>query len=78
MWFVDSDDNINPAVFGVVRQFEQCGYDYLDFGIERFADAGGPIRPSIGARAGVSGVPKVRTTRSRSRACFSCTASGGW
>ncbi len=58
VWFVDSDDNINPAVFGVVRQFEQCGYDFLDFGIERFADAGGPIRPSIGARAGVLKLPE--------------------
>jgi glycosyltransferase involved in cell wall biosynthesis len=58
VWFVDSDDNINPAVFGVVRQLEDCGYDFIDFGIQRFANARGPIRPSIGARVGELKLPE--------------------
>ena len=58
VWFVDSDDNINPAVFDVVRQLEHCGYDFIDFGIQRFANAGGPIQPSIGARVGELKLPE--------------------
>ena len=58
MWFVDSDDNINPAVFGVVRKLEHYGYEFIDFGIQRFADAAGPIQPSIGARVGKLKLPE--------------------
>lgn len=57
VWFVDADDDFSPAAIAVVRQLAPAGYDFIDFGIRRFENPGGPVRPSVGARVGELRVP---------------------
>ena len=52
IWFVDSDDDINPAAIDTVRRLNACGYDFIDFEVKHFSDEKGKIRPSPGLRAG--------------------------
>lgn len=52
VWFIDADDDFSPAAVDVVRQQACEDYDFIDFGIERYEDAAGPVRPSAGARVG--------------------------
>jgi glycosyltransferase involved in cell wall biosynthesis len=63
VWFVDADDDINPAVIPVVRQLRTQAYDFIDFNVEHFTpEEGGTIRPSRGMRAGALLVPEGEHT----------------
>ncbi|MXS79219.1 Glycosyltransferase involved in cell wall bisynthesis [Nitrosomonas eutropha] len=52
IWFVDSDDDINPSAIGTVRRLGTCDYDFIDFEVKHFSDDEGRIKPSAGLRAG--------------------------
>jgi glycosyltransferase involved in cell wall biosynthesis len=58
VWYVDADDDINPAVVPALRQLRAHGYDFIDFNVQHFTPEGGPIRPSRGMRAGPLNVPE--------------------
>jgi glycosyltransferase involved in cell wall biosynthesis len=58
VWFVDSDDNINPDVVRIVRELGEADYDFIDFGIQRLSDVSGQIQPSRGARVGELKLPE--------------------
>ena len=57
VWFVDSDDDINPQAMAALRELHHLDYDFIDFGVEHFAETAGRVRPSIGARAGALALP---------------------
>lgn len=57
VWFIDADDDFNPSAIAVVRRLQHAEYDFIDFGIQRFEDPTGRVRPSIGARVGELRVP---------------------
>lgn len=52
VWFIDADDDFSPEAIAVVRRLAPAGYDFIDFGIRRFEDPNGPVRPAVGARVG--------------------------
>ncbi len=52
VWFIDADDDFAPTALAVVRQLAPAGYDFIDFGIERFENLSGPVQASVGARVG--------------------------
>jgi glycosyltransferase involved in cell wall biosynthesis len=62
VWFVDADDDINPAVVPVLRRLRARGYDFIDFDVQHFTPEGGPIRPSRGMRAGPLALPEGEHT----------------
>ncbi|HYM25623.1 MAG TPA: glycosyltransferase family 2 protein [Vicinamibacterales bacterium] len=62
VWYVDADDDINPAVVPVLRQLRGRGYDFIDFNVQHFTPEGGPIRPSRGMRAGALNLPEGEYT----------------
>src|SRR5262249_14510306 len=62
VWYVDSDDDINPGVIPVVRRLRGNGYDFIDFNVRHFSADSGPIRPSRGMRAGALDLPEGEHT----------------
>jgi glycosyltransferase involved in cell wall biosynthesis len=58
VWFVDSDDDINPEVITIVRGLAVHRYDFIDFRVKHFAADEGRVRPSSGARAGALKLPE--------------------
>jgi glycosyltransferase involved in cell wall biosynthesis len=62
VWYVDSDDDINPDVVPVLRRLAGRGYDFIDFNVQHFTADDGRIRPSGGMRAGPLDLPQGEHT----------------
>ena len=62
VWYVDADDDINPAVVPVLRRLRTHRYDFVDFNVEHFTPESGAIRPSRGMRAGPLDLPEGEHT----------------
>ena len=62
VWYVDADDDINPAVVPAVRELAPRAYDFIDFNVQHFTGDGGAIRPSRGMRAGPLDLPQGEHT----------------
>jgi glycosyltransferase involved in cell wall biosynthesis len=58
VWFVDSDDDINPQAIAVLRGLDELDYDFIDFAVQHFMGASGPIRPTPAARANALPLPQ--------------------
>jgi len=77
IWFVDSDDDINPAAINTVRRLGTCDYDFIDFEVKHFSDDKGRIKPSAGLRAGALELPEGEY-RAEEVTRYSLLLSVGW
>jgi glycosyltransferase involved in cell wall biosynthesis len=79
VWYVDSDDDINPEVVAVLRPLAGRGYDFIDFNVQHFTAESGPIRPSRGMRAGPLNLPEgEHTARAVTRLALLRTIGWPW